>query len=920
MNEDEQLREALLELEMLRGREAERLRETSALLSALEALNSSNDIDAGIHALLGSIKTGLQCELVVLFSEEGGVLSEITTSAASVVPQKWSAPGLATRMRRIVDLTKVPGLWDGLPVPLEEMRSLLSVPFGEDSERIVLAAFSRTRGKFTTADADLLERTAAVASQAIVRKNLESRNSYLASVIDRSPVSVAIAEASEAMPLIYVNDSFVALTGYERDEILGQNCRFLSAEATDSQVRTEIRKTVADKASGTFLLRNKRKSGEIFWNELRLFPIQSSGGETTHLVATQTDSTQRVQAEIDRDEARRRLEGALTATTEAFLVIGRNGKVLFANAAFQSFLKPDLAVRDEELSKQAVALLVGQKPLDSDRSTNAFAAEINREVTAADGRQFLVRARPLEDDGAVISASDITQVKVNARILQQRLAAIERSQDGVAIGDAEGRLIDVNPSLLALWNCDSEADAVGRKWTKFYDAASVEAFAANEAWLQRTGAWRGEAERTVDGRMIVHDVSLSLVPDVGSVLIVRDITERRRLTEERSEMQRRLDRAQLQERLHQVSAGLAHDFNNLLSAILGSASLIESTEALEPAARDAVKRIQLAANRAAELTDGFLDLGTREKTAERIELGEILRNTVDLARGSAPRGVRLSASLAETPLVIEASQTDILQVVMNLVVNGIDAHEGMPGEVRVSVRRGEPNLEDDRLVVGTFEDRAYAAIVVEDAGAGMTNDTIDRLLEPYFTTKGNRGTGLGLSIVASIIADNDALLTVDTQPDRGTKFTVWWPLPVAQPDLTRKRTAKISARTNSPILILDDVPDVAAAIASHLSSEGLEVAETDDPAVTLETIEEDPDAWACLITDYDMPGMTGGDLIEALAQVAPDLPIIVVSALARRLTDRRLSGAVAVLQKPVNKDKLLEAVRTATQMPNEGDD
>jgi CheY-like chemotaxis protein len=112
--------------------------------------------------------------------------------------------------------------------------------------------------------------------------------------------------------------------------------------------------------------------------------------------------------------------------------------------------------------------------------------------------------------------------------------------------------------------------------------------------------------------------------------------------------------------------------------------------------------------------------------------------------------------------------------------------------------------------------------------------------------------------------------------------------------------------------VLDDVPDVATAIATVLSDGGYEVAETNAPEIAIETIEEDPDGWACLITDYDMPEMNGGDLIARLEQTVPDLPVIVVSALARRLTDRRLSNAVAVLQKPVNKDKLLAAVLEAT--------
>ncbi len=913
MNDDERLREALLELELLRGREAERLRETSALLAALEALTGSADINDGMASLLEHAKDALGCDRVAFFENNDGVLVDSSPGAAAQDRPRWKAPGLVTRPRRIIDVAAVAGLWETPPDQFASMRSLLTVPFGEDPQRVVLTAFSKERGFFSAADADLLARMATVASQAILRRSLESRNAFLAAVIDKSPVSVAIADVGEELPLVYVNDAFLELTGYDRSEILGQNCRLLSAEDPNSDVRREIRKTVQQRTSGTFTLRNRKKSGEIFWNELRLFPVHDAHGDISHIVATQTDATQRMQAEMDRDAARRRLEGALTATTEAFLVLGKDGNVRFTNASFDALLAPMAVARDEILPDAAVALLLGNRyrgrtanPID------AFSNDLNHEIATSDGRQFIVRARSIPDGGAVIAASDITQIKVNERALRQRLAVIERSQDGVAIGDRDGRLIDVNPSLLALWGCDSEEDVMGRKWTRFYDPSSAEAFTTSEAWFQRTGVWRGEAEITRDGTVFVHDVSLSLIPEVGSVLIVRDITERRRNTEERAELRRRLDRAQMQERLHQVSAGLAHDFNNLLSAILGSAALIEGAEGLPGDARDAVKRIQLAANRAAELTDGFLDLGDREKTAEPVELGAILRNTVDLARGGAPRGVRLSASLQDTPLMVEASQTDILQVVMNLVVNGIDAHEGAPGEVRVSVRRGAPDA-DAHIVVGTPEPGCtYAAIMVEDAGKGMAPETLAKVLEPYFTTKGNSGTGLGLAIVGSIIADNDAVLQVDTELGRGTVFTVWWPVASADEHVSQRPVSRGLPRTHLPILVLDDVPDVAAAIASELTTAGYEVAETNDPEVALETIAEDPDGWACLVTDYDMPGMTGGDLIGQLELAAPDLPVIVVSALARRLTDKRLATATAVLQKPVNRDKLLAAVRSAT--------
>ncbi len=912
MNDDERLREALLELELLRGREAERLRETSALLSALEALTASSEIEDGLVSLIANTKEALDCDRVVFFESNGTHLVESDPSIPVDERLHWTAPGLLTRPRRIVDVASVLGLWDTLPEQYLQMRSLLSVPFGEGDQRSVLAAFAKEKGRFAASDADLLARMAAVANQAILRRSLESRNAFLAAVIDKSPVSVAIAKTSEELPLVYVNDAFVELTGYEQNEVLGQNCRFLSAEDPDSEVRRKIRATVAERTTGTFTLRNRKKSGEIFWNELQLFPVSDAEGKISQIVATQTDVTQRVQAEMDRDAARRRLEGALTATTEAFLVLGKDGNVRFANASFEALFSPISVSRDDVLSNEATALLLGGHRLERyENPVAALASVKNHEISAPDGRQFIVRSRSIPDGGVVVAASDVTQIKVNERALQQRLAVIERSQDGVGIGDRDGRLIDANPSLLALWGCDVEEDVLGRKWTRFYDPVSVEAFTASEPWFQRTGVWRGEMETTRDGSVLVHDVSHSLIPDVGSVLIVRDITERRRNTEERAELRRRLDRAQLQERLHQVSAGLAHDFNNLLSAILGSASLIEEIEKLPAAALDAVKRIQLAANRAAELTDGFLDLGAREKTVGRVELGANLRNTVDLVRGGAPRGVRLSASLKDTPLFVEASQTDVLQVVMNLVVNGIDAHEGMPGEVRVSVHRGVPK-PGARFVIGKANtERTYAAIVIEDSGKGMAEDVLANVLEPYFTTKGNVGTGLGLAIVGSILAENEALLEVDSEVNRGTTFTVWWPVSTSEKTSTRP-TSQIQQRSDLPILVLDDAPEVAEAIGRELSSAGYEVAEIFFPEDALEAVTEDPEGWACLITDYDMPGMTGGDLIARLEETAPELPVIVVSALARRLTDKRLGRAVAVLQKPVNKDKLLEAVRTVT--------
>ncbi|MEL6167491.1 MAG: PAS domain S-box protein [Pseudomonadota bacterium] len=911
MKDDERLREALLELETLRDREAQRLRETRALLAAVEALNTSTDVDEGLEALLASSRASLNCDGVVLFEASGDDLT--LRLPASSEPAVWTAPGLLTRSRRIINLQGIQGLWQPPPPALAAWRSLLTVPLIDGETRMVLAAHDVQPGKFTSADAELIGRLATIAGQAILRRSLERRNAFLATVIDRSPTSVTIAEVSDEMPLIYLNDAFVDLSGYTREEMLDRNCRFLTAEAPDAPGRIAIRKAVARRGSGTFVLRNRRKDGTEFWNQLQLFPIENQDGTATHMVATQTDVTDRVRAEEERDEARRRLESALAATSEAFLILGREGHVRFSNDPFQALLDIAWLERNVPVPHTIAARLL-DRPLETmpERVIEAFNEPVSHEFTARDGRQFLLRAQPIPDGGAVITASDITRLKVNERALRQRLAAIERSEDGIAIGDAEGRIVDANPSLAALWGIEEGTVALGRKWTSFYEPASIDVTLRDQSQYRSTGALRGEAEiETAAGRR-THEVSLSLVPDVGSILVVRDVTDRLHDQVERDEMRRRLDRGQMQERLHQVSAGLAHDFNNLLSAILGSAALLETTPELSEAGRAALVRIQTAAGRAAELIDGLLDLGSREKSAETIDLKKVLASTVDLARGGAPSSAQLSFVAPKEPLFLQASQTDVLQVAMNLVVNAIDALGGMPGEVRVTLTHPATRDSHQEPTAGKLQaGRTYAAIAIEDTGTGMSAETVARVFEPYFTTKGNTGTGLGLAIVASIVADTGGCIDVDSAVGRGTKITVWWPtdLPVAADGSTERPR---SDRTDLPLLILDDAPEVAAALAVVLSEAGFEVAETDDPEFAIETISEDPAGWGCLITDYDMPKLTGGDVVERLSIVAPDLPVIVVSALARRLTDPRLARASNVLQKPVPNDTLISAVREAT--------
>ena len=914
MDSDERLREALLELDVLRRREVERSRESAAILSALEAMATTPDAAVGIAALLESIKGALGCDLVALFASEEAGLRLRYPDDEKLGHILWDAPGLVSKRRRIVDLQDVVGLWDAPPPELSGLRSLLSVPIEEDARKMVMVAFAKERAAFSPRDADLMQRLATIASQAIIQRTLEEQSAFLSAVIDASPVSVAIADAGDDLNLVYVNDAFTDLTGYTPEEVIGQNCRFMSAEPAGSDIRRDIRETLAKREEGHFVLRNRRKSGEEFWNELRLFPITDDQGVAKQIVATQIDATTRVNAEIDRDNARRRFESALSATSEGFLVIGARGRVRFRNAVFQDLFGDELFETDQPLTVDGLSKLLGEPDLPAGTSVVGQLQEpINREIKARNGRQVLLRARPIEGGGAVVAATDVTQTKVNERVLRQRLAAIEMSQDGIAIGDPDGRVLHANPSLVALWDLSSEAYALGRRWINFYDDVMRQRFEAQRHSFDQTGVWRDEIKfYTLDGRQRVHDVSLSRLAEVGTVLIVRDITERQSEEEERQRLRQQLDKASMQDHLHQVSAGLAHDFNNLLSAILGSASLIERLDDAPAEAEEAAKRIELAARKAVGLVDGFLDLGQRERETEKLDLVDVVLMTVDLARAGAPEKATLVSSAVEGPIWVTASQTDLLQVVMNLVVNGIDALDGKAGEVHVTVSDPGPLEASTRFEIGTLEPgQSYAAIHIQDTGKGIPEDVATQILEPYFTTKGNKGTGLGLAIVKSKLNANGGLMTLVSDETAGTTFTIYWPIHQEAETPPECATFLVRDRRGLPVLVIDDQPEVAEAIAATLLAEGYDVAETSDPQSALETVLESPDDWGAVITDYDMPGLSGGDVVAHLSHQAPELPVIVVSALAKRLDDPRIKLAKAVLSKPVNPDRLTEEVKAA---------
>lgn len=383
------------------------------------------------------------------------------------------------------------------------------------------------------------------------------------------------------------------------------------------------------------------------------------------------------------------------------------------------------------------------------------------------------------------------------------------------------------------------------------------------------------------------------------------------LENERAKMRKLLDQAERQVSLFQVVAGLAHDFNNLLSTITGSASLIASDVNATSAHTDA-ERISVAGQRAAELVNRFLEASAPEQVNDRLDMRLLLQESIDLARSSLRTGSKLVADFGPEAVYAKTNQTDVLQVVLNLIINAQDALE-QDGEIRVSLRKEFDFSKGVNFQQGNFHpDQSYVAIVVEDTGVGIPPGKIESVFSPYMTTKGKDGTGLGLSIVSSIVAANKGVICLCSTEDVGTTFGIYWPIEKATQDSAEEVIEGVSLN-KIPILMVDDQIGVSRVNARILERQGAEVAACTDPTIALEAISEDPEAWGCLITDYDMPDMNGGELIEKVREIAPDLPVILVTAHSKSLNDPRITrdSVDRVLAKPVDAVALVNAVGVA---------
>jgi PAS domain S-box-containing protein len=399
------------------------------------------------------------------------------------------------------------------------------------------------------------------------------------------------------------------------------------------------------------------------------------------------------------------------------------------------------------------------------------------------------------------------------------------------------------------------------------------------------------------------------------IVLARDITERRRAELERQALERHLQEAQKIESIGTLAGGIAHDFNNILAAILGNVALArEDAEAGHPVT-ESLNQINRAGVRARHLVQQILAFSRHEPRGLASQpLRPVVVETLALLRATLPAGVRLDTVLPDTPVEVRGDSTQLQQVLMNLCTNAWHALPEQGGCIEVGFERISPG-ESLRQQLAELPAGDCVHLWVRDNGSGMDEATRLRIFDPFFTTKPvGRGTGLGLSVVHGIVRAHQGAIVIDTAPGQGTSFHLYFPLPEAAPAPAAAEPGFGSAAPGNGqhVIYIDDDDVMTVMVERLLRRAGFRVTVSTDPVAALALLHARPADFDAVVTDVNMPAISGIELAQQLARLRPELPVVISSGYLsdelRALATR--AGVRAVMQKEHTFEELARLLHT----------
>jgi len=552
-----------------------------------------------------------------------------------------------------------------------------------------------------------------------------------------------------------------------------------------------------------------------------------------------------------------------------------------------------------------------------------------RSLRTMDGRRIFCDVRLVRlpsEKGRLIRASytDITERKEAEKTLLEEKERyqyiLQTAMAGFCLTDRAGRFLEVNDTYCRISGYTADE-------LKTMRIGDVEAF-DNRKELEHQakivlekGHSRFETrQRRKDGRLIDVEVSVSYLPSAGGqfVVFIADITDRKHSESQRKTLETQLQQSQKMEVLGTLAGGIAHDFNNILFPIMGFTEMLLEACQENSEAHQSLEQILTASLRAADLVQQILAF-SRQSEIERlpVKVQTIIQDALRLMRASLPSTISIESDIDKRCGMVMANPTHIHQIAMNLMTNAFHAMEDNGGTLTVSL--WEVSVESDEAAPDIRPGR-YILYSVADTGHGIERQILDRIFEPYFTTKhAGKGTGLGLSVVHGIVKSYGGDIRVTSEPGKGSVFDVYLPVMDRSNNGNGIDTAPLKVEGGREhILLVDDEETILNMERKMLEPLGYRVTTRSRSTEALELFRKSHDDFDLVITDKTMPDMTGETLAAELKKIDGDIPVILCTGFstpAFQGTEETL-GVDRFLMKPVVKSDLLTTIRSVLDEKN----
>ena len=489
---------------------------------------------------------------------------------------------------------------------------------------------------------------------------------------------------------------------------------------------------------------------------------------------------------------------------------------------------------------------------------------------------------------------------------------IEILQDGVCITNVSGEIIYLNKAGYSLLEVEKSTDLSTLNFFEDFimDKIKVEFL---KSQIDQQGLVRNyELQLHKVSRDLLEVIlTINMIGDfrqqtIGFLFLFKDITELKKI-------QLQLLQSQKLESIGMMASGIAHDFNNILAAIIPNAELIKFSSKETDENYKRAEIIEKSAHRASDIAQRLLTF-TRHKEQqfnESINLNQIINDSIELLKPSISRRVRIQKKIEPNLRLIRGDKAQMQQIVMNLIINAIDAMSD-GGTIRLTSENFDV---ENYYQVGTLDPGEHIRFSIKDSGAGINMDILPKIFDPFFTTKEiGKGTGLGLSVVYGIVKSLKGHIEVFSEIDEGTRFDLFFPA-----DKSFSRAARVAEMQkiepqNLQILVIDDEDYVLNILGDILEFLGYRVIKKGSGQEAVSFYENHKNEIDFAIIDLKMPKMDGRATSAALKTINPAIKIVFTSGFDDSpMTDEDITGVVGFLKKPYSISQVSKSLKSIFQ-------